>query len=194
MSIDGKAFTVQFSDEDKQFAFIGTFASNTEASGSLQVKGNSKTCGAYDSKVTWTAKPASTASSDTTAAEPTATEAAAAEPTVDSEPTDAVDTIDATDVVTSFFDQLSAEDMDGALALVSDNVVFHIGSKSGVGKAGLKAAFQAQVDNSATFDVSDVEEVGGVVKFTLSVDGTDSAAGADSAIVQNGKIAILTLK
>ncbi len=181
VSIDGKTFTIQLSDEDNQYAFTGTFASNSEASGSLQVKGNSKSCGAFDAKSTWTAKPAS---NDTTSAEPTA------EP----EPTDAADTTDAMDVVMGFFDQLSAQDMDAALALVNDNVVFHIGSKSGVGKTGLQAAFQSQVDSGATFDLSDLDQVGGVVKFTLSVDGTDSAAGANSAIVQDGKIMTLTLQ
>ncbi len=183
--VSGKNFTIKFSDDNgKEYTFTGTLSSGTEAAGTLEVKGNSDVCGAIDAKSTWTAKNAPvTSSGDAT---PEATDVPA--------PTDVLDTTSPLDVLTGFFDQLNSSDVDAALALVDDNVTFSVGSLSGVGKEKLKAYLQTRVNAGVSYAVSDIEETGSSVKFILHTDGTASPAGADSAIIQDGKIVILKLQ
>jgi hypothetical protein len=173
--VSQSAFTIQLTDSDgKQFTFTGTFVSNTQASGTLQVKGPTNSCGAIDAKSTWTAQIAPAASSDTTTS-PSAT--------VPQFASDA-------DVVRAFFDALNAKDVDAALALVDDNLIYTFGSTNGIGTDDLGVYLNSQVSRGATYQLSNVQAKVASVEFTVKV-GATSFKG--SAMFQDGKIVILKL-
>jgi hypothetical protein len=55
--IAANAFSILLSDDDgKAYAFAGTLTADGKASGTINVKGTSQSCGAFDSKATWQAK------------------------------------------------------------------------------------------------------------------------------------------
>jgi hypothetical protein len=175
--IAGNSFTVQVSNSDGvEFTITGSFSSNSEASGTIQAKGTSQTCGAVDTQATW---------KSTKSGAPANGESATAVPTAASEPT----STDSLGVVNAFFAAANAKNYDAALALVNDQVVFEIGTNSGLGKAQLKTALEKGV----TYTTSNIDVTGDVVD--LAVKGSDGTSYANcSIILDQGKIDILTLQ
>jgi hypothetical protein len=175
--IAGDSFTFQVSNSDGvEFTVTGSFFSKTEASGTIQIKGTSKSCGALDTEVSWTS---------TRSGAPANGESPTAVPTAASELTSA----GSLDVVNAFFTALNAKNYDAALALVNDQVVFEIGAVSGVGKAQLQTALEKGV----TYTTSSFDATGDVVSFAAK--GSDGTTYENcSIILLQGEIQILTLQ
>lgn len=183
--------------DNVNYTVKGTFASNNSATGTVGIKGKTF-CGDTDMTTPWTAKHISAPGEEPTEeATPEATEAATEAAT--EEPTEAAtaeNTGDsATAVVNGVFDALAKNDIDTALAAFDDNVIYNVGTTSGIGKDSLRSNLQLALAVGATFKVSNVQDVAGIVTFTVTVSGPSAGTFTNSsAIVQNGKIAIFTIK
>jgi hypothetical protein len=198
--ITGTSFEfVLTNSDDVKFTVTGRLLSNNEASGTLAIEGETF-CGETDVEMTWTAKHISSPDDE---AEITPTAEATEEPT--DEPT-AVATLTPTaeptsagpgaaDVVNSVFNALEKKDITTALAAFSDDVVYTVGGTSGVGKASLQSYMQLAMAFGSTFKVSNLQDLGGIVTFTVTVTGTGAGTYSNSsAIVQDGKIEIFTIQ
>jgi limonene-1,2-epoxide hydrolase len=95
------------------------------------------------------------------------------------------------DVVKAFFGAVNAKDVDGALAMVDDNVIYTIGKTNGIGADGLRTFLESQANAGTRIDVSGISTDLVSVNFSATMGGV-SLTG--SAIVQDGKIVILKLQ
>lgn len=193
---DKFAFTLT-NDDGVQFTFAGKFNSNNDAEGTLAIKGKTH-CGDTDEQVTWTAKHISAPESST---EPTSessvepTEEATVEATAEATTEAGGASGDAVALVQSAFDAFAKKDLNTALAAFDDDVVYSVGDTSGVGKASLQSYLQLALAAGSTFAVSNVQDLGGIVTFTVTVSGVGAGTYSNSsAIVDEGKIVLLTLK
>ncbi len=178
-----------------QFTFAGAFDSNNAASGTLAIKGKTS-CGDTDTETTWTAKHTSAPDESNATAEPTTEATAEATDEPNATPT-AESASDASGVamVNAVFDALAKNDVETALSYLSDDVVYTIGTTSGIGKDDLRSNLQLAQTVGTTFRVSNVQDLGGIVTFTVTVSGFGAGTYSNSsAIVQDGKVAILTIK
>ncbi|MBI4674768.1 MAG: nuclear transport factor 2 family protein [Chloroflexi bacterium] len=188
-AITDKKFTIALTNsDDVKFTFAGTFTSNGEAAGTLNIKGKTF-CGDTDANATWTAthksSPDNPAPEATTAAEPTK---AAGDETPEAE-------ADGAAIVNALVTALNAGNVDDAAILFGDDSIFTFDTDVAMGAADIKAKLQSLVSGNAKFSVSDANDLGGLVTFKLQ--GTGSNAGTwpnSSAILADGKIAILTIK
>jgi hypothetical protein len=173
--ISKNAFTIQLNDSDgKQYVVKGALNSGTAASGTLQTRGNSNTCGPYDATVNWTAnKNVGSQGSGSPSSPPSGG------PASDSE------------VVQAFFDALNAKNVDAAVAQADESVVYNIGSVSGGGAAGLKNYLKVQIAAGTTYQLSGVTEDIIGVNFKVKA-GTTNFTG--TAFVDDGKISILKMQ
>lgn len=176
--ITGNTFTFQVANSDGiQFTVTGTFSSSAEASGTLQIKGTSQTCGAVDAKATWKSSRGPTPAENS--ASPTEAPTAASEAT----------SVDSLDVVNAFFSAVNDKNYDAALALVNDEVVFTIGSEAGVGKEQLRAVLERGI----TYTTFNFNVTGDIVG--LAATGSDGKTYEKcSIILEQGKIEVLTLQ
>jgi limonene-1,2-epoxide hydrolase len=191
-TISNGTFKAEIADSDgTQFIFEGKLTSGSDASGTLEVKGNSNNCGPFDGKTNWTAKKGA-ATTQSASAAPTD-----APSTADSTATEVPPISDATpagsdaDVVKAFFGAVNAKDVDGALAMVDDNVIYTIGKTNGIGADGLRTFIESQANAGTRIDVSGISTDLVSVNFSATMGGV-SLTG--SAIVQDGKIVILKLQ
>ena len=194
------SFTLTNSD-DVEFRVSGTFASNNAASGTLNIKGKTF-CGDTDTTTTWTARhisaperaqatPQATATATRTPnAAPTPTVQATIPPTATTAPSTG-----SAALVQAAFDALKRNDVDGALAYCDPNVVYDLAGRSGVGTQSLRRDWQFAMFLGTQYSLSNLQEVGNMATFTVTVTGFGAGTYTNSsAIVQNGKIAILTVK
>jgi hypothetical protein len=185
VTITDKSFSANYTDKDgRLFTFAGKFASNTEAAGTIHVKGTPDGfCGVFETEMTWTAKN-STAPSVTNSV-----------PTVAFVNTPKVSTaIDSVAVVKGYFDALNAGNIDSAFSFLDDSLIFTIGSSAnGIGKDELKTYLNTS-GKGVTYTPSNFKAVGeSIVNFSVQAsDGTTYATSR--ALLSDGKIAILTLK
>lgn len=93
-------------------------------------------------------------------------------------------------ILKSFFDAVNAKNLDAALALADDGIIFNIDDVSSFSKADLQARI---AKNTATYTLSKLETVGeNVVMFAAQAsDGT--MYKNCSAVFSNGKIQVLAL-
>jgi len=94
-------------------------------------------------------------------------------------------------VVQAYYDALTAEQLDTALAFVADDAIFFnpIGLFSGA--AEIREHLQNEVIGSLTFDLSNLQADGGKVTYAYEViqNGSTVDVGTDGlTVVQNGKI------
>lgn len=178
--IDGDAFSATFTaPNDYEYTFAGNFTSDTEASGTIHVKGpSSGLCGEFEKDLTWSAGKGTVAES-----EPAPTEETSTQPDVNSDL-----------LVTQFFDAVNAGDVDAALALVDENVMFSFGPQAAnqFGRDNLETYLLS--NQGTTYQISETSSVGGTIiqfKATLS-DGT--VYGYCQAFTQDGKITMLSLQ
>jgi hypothetical protein len=196
-AIKNQNFSFVLTDSDGvRYAFTGKLSSNNDASGTLQIKGKTF-CGDTDNQATWTAKhisspgsqPQNVGPTDEPTAEPT--EQATVEPT----PANSSNGGGATEIVNKAFRSLADKDVDGALKYFDENVIYTIPAASGIGTASLRSYMQLAIGAGTSFQISNLKELGGIVTFTVTVTGLGAGTYSNSsAIVQNGKIAILTIK
>lgn len=188
-AITDEKFTVALTNSDGvKFTFAGTFTSNAEAAGTLNIKGNTF-CGDVDAKTTWTAthvaSPDSPAPEPTIAVEPT--QAAGAETPEAGQ--------DGAALVNALVTALNAGKVDDAAAFFGDDSIVTFGSDVLMGATNIRTAFQLLVGAGAKFTVSDVNDLGGLVSFKLQVTGPNAGTYANSsAIIEEGKISVLTIK
>jgi hypothetical protein len=183
VSIAGKSFTAQFTNDDgKQYLFAGTFASGKDATGTIEVKGTTTICGIFDAKADWTAKNAPADAQPTPSAS-----------TGSPQPGGATSSLDSMDVLLGFFDAINANDLDTAMTLVQDDVIMTAGSTTIIGKADLKAYLQKQAAQNVTYTASNLDSTGDIVNFTLQAGDNAPAVDGDIAIMVDGKLQTLTL-
>ena len=144
-----------------------------------------------DVKATWTAKntpPASASGDNATPTEVAAEDTPTAESSVS----------DPTDVLSSFFQSVDNKQIDDAMDLVSDDVVFNVGSTSGVGKDQLKAYLQGQVDKGVVYKSSDITTISDIihlkVQANLATGDTYATYANSTVILDGGEISVLTLQ
>lgn len=202
-ALQDKKFTVILTNsDDVKFVFAGTFDSNNDANGTLNITGKTF-CGDTDAEFTWTAAHVSSpdnAGNETPTEEPTA-EATAESfpvPTVESLPvptTGAVPSGGSAEVVKNVFDALNQGNLDSALSLFDPDVIYTLGSVSGIGTDGLKSYLQTAAAAGAKYSISNVQDLDSIVSFTLTISGPGAGTFANSsAIIQDGKITIVTIK
>ena len=97
------------------------------------------------------------------------------------------------DVLLVFFQAINRKDVDAALALTDDQVVFNIASTPGIGKDALKVYLQKQISHNVTYTVSNLKSMDLVLSFTLQASDTGSRVDGDMASVDSGLIQTLTL-
>lgn len=191
-------FTLTNTD-DVKFTVTGKFESNSAASGTLAVKGKTF-CGDTDVVTTWTARHVS--APDTLPTFPTPAEiptltlpTVPAIATVPPVPTTAALPTGSGAIVQAVFDALSRNDVDGALAYFDTNVIYNIAGTSGIGTANLRSNLLLASSAGTTFQVSNIQELGGIVNFTVTVTGFGAGTYRNSSVIlENGKIVILTVQ
>jgi hypothetical protein len=198
-AITNRSFSVVLTNsDDVKFTFAGKFNSNNDAAGTLQIKGKTF-CGGTDAQASWTAKHLSSPESPTSepTEEPTViptdvpTVAPTPKPTVTATPQSA----SGAEIVKQVFAALARQDIEGALGFLSDDVVYTIGTTSGVGKDNLRSNLQLAMTFGTTFQVSNLQDLGGIVTFTAQASGFGGGTFSNSSvIVHDGKIVILTIK
>lgn len=190
-----KTFSVTITNSSGlQFVFQGTFDSNDSAAGTLTIKGKTS-CGEVNNQVAWTAKhknsPDSTPESDSTpfsipTVEPT--QSATTEPTSSSTSANIA-------IANAVFDALARRDIEGALAYAGDDIVYSIAGTSGVGKSGLRTYLQIAQFAGTTYQPGNLQDLGGLVTFSVTVSGFGAGTySSSSAIIENGKVVVLTIK
>ncbi len=192
-AIKNSEFTLTLTNsDDVKFTLKGKFESNNAASGTLAVQGKTF-CGDTDAETKWTAR--HTGAPESADVTPEATEAPTAEATDEPEPTQAPATNEGGKIVQAAFDALAKNDVDGALAYFDPNVIYDIAGTSGIGTQTLRSNLQLAGSVGTKFAVSNIQDLGGIVTFTVTVTGFGAGTYSDSSvIVQNGKIMILTVK
>jgi hypothetical protein len=183
--ITDKSFSVELKGTNgRLFTFAGSFTSDTEASGTIHMKGVAEAaCGAFDDEMTWTA-------------EKSLTEELLSQPTETAGfPTRTRVMMDPVVAVQGFFDAYNAGDIDAALTFVADNVMFKAGSATTtMNKGDLKTFLIAQQQKGITYTLSGLSAVGdAIVKFSATLsDGTTYPVS--QAMLSDGLIIMLTLK
>ena len=169
--IQGKDFSAQatFQSGD-QITLTGSFKSNTEVAGSFTIKGTGDMCGAFEVKGTFTAQNGGSAASAPGSSNPA--------PTGDS----------ASKTLRAFFDAINAKNVDAALALVDDTVTFNIASTTGMGKAQLKTYLQGQINHGVTYTLSNLDDQGDSVDFSLKTGNGAVTDDNNSSFNDDGKI------
>lgn len=174
--ITNDAFAVSYESVNDELTFTGTFTSESDASGTLLIKSSvDGLCGAYEKEISWTASKGSSAD---------------AEPTED---TSGLASQDGDAVLTQFFDAVNAGDLDSALEMVDDNVMFSFGAQgTQFGRDNLEAYFICPLKGSPTKSrMQNLRK--SMVQFTATAsDGTTYTFC--NAIFQDGKIISLSLQ
>lgn len=175
-SISNDAFAVSYESVNDELTFTGAFTSESEASGTLHIKSSAEgLCGEYEKEISWVATKGS---------------AAEAEPEEDTSGT--VSDEDTNVIVTQFFDAINAGDIDSAVAMTGENVMFSFGATNAqFGRDALKAYLTS---SGLTYQVSDVDSFGGgMAQFTATAsDGTSYSFC--TILLQDGEIISLTLQ
>ncbi|MBN8658163.1 MAG: nuclear transport factor 2 family protein [Anaerolineae bacterium] len=175
-SISNDAFAVSYEGANDVLTFTGAFTSESEASGTLHIKSPAEgLCGVYEKEISWVATKGS---------------AAEAEPEEDTSGT--VSDEDTNAIITQFFDAINAGDIDSAVAMTGENVMFSFGATNAqLGRDNLKAYLTS---SGLTYQVSDVDSFGGgMAQFTATAsDGTSYSFC--TILLQDGEIISITLQ
>lgn len=176
--ISADEFSANFTaPNDYVYTFEGSFTSETEASGTILVQSPaSGMCGAFEEELTWSAAKGSVSETDSG----------------DTEDGSGSSDTDEIAVVTQFFDAVNTGELDSALALVDENVMFSFGANgTQFGRDNLKSYLST---SGVTYQISDTESFGsGMAQFTATAsDGTTYSFC--TVLFQEGKIISLTLQ
>jgi hypothetical protein len=175
-SISNDAFAVSYESVNDELTFTGAFTSESEASGTLHIKSSAEgLCGEYEKEISWVATKGS---------------AAEAEPEEDTSGT--VSDEDTNAIITQFFDAINAGDIDSAVAMTGENVMFSFGATNAqFGRDALKAYLTS---SGLTYQVSEVDSFGGgMAQFTATAsDGTSYSFC--TILLQDGEIISITLQ
>lgn len=177
VTIEDGSFTIVYSSINDELTFAGTFTSDREASGTLHIKSSAEgLCGEYEKDINWTATKGTTS-----ALEPEATE----------ESGGLLSDNDAVAVVTGFFDAVNAGDVNSAVAMVDEGIMFSIGSETLFDQAELKSYLQ---DNKGlTFEISDTQSLGGAIVQFKAKASDGKVYSSCQAFLLDGKISMVTM-
>ncbi|MBK7449904.1 MAG: nuclear transport factor 2 family protein [Anaerolineales bacterium] len=173
--VDGESFSSSIDKFGDDLTFAGTFTSESEASGTLLIKSPADgICGVFEKEVSWTASKDSSVD---------------AEPAEDTSGT--VSEEDTNSIVTQFFDAVNAGDMDTAMDMVGENVMFNFGTTTQFGRDNLKAYLTS---SGLTYQISGVESFSsGMAEFKATAsDGTTYSFC--TILLQDGEIISLSLQ
>ncbi len=175
--IDNDEFSLSYTNINDELIFNGAFTSDSEASGTLLIKSSADgLCGAYEKEVTWTASKGSSAEVD---------------PATTEEPSTLFPDADAIAIVTGFFDAVNAGNVDTAIGMVDEGIMFSIGSDTLFDQNELKSYLQSH--KGVTFQISDAQSLGGAIvqfKAKTSDGGNYSTC---QAFLLDGKISMVTM-
>ncbi|MBL8062281.1 MAG: nuclear transport factor 2 family protein, partial [Anaerolineales bacterium] len=175
-AITNDAFALSYESVNDELTFSGAFTSESEANGTLLIKSSPDgLCGEYEKEVSWTASKGPSAEAEAT------------------EDTSGLTSQDGDIILTQFFDAVNAGDLDSALELVDDNVMFSFGAQgTQFGRDNLEAYLLSA--QGVTYQISDAESLGGaMVQFTATAsDGTTYSFC--NIVLQDSKIVSLTLQ
>lgn len=197
--IQDKKINAQVETDDSTITLTGAFTSPTTAEGAFEVKGK-KDCGDFDVTSKWkatkTVEETSEATETPEGVEPDETETPEVEegtPPAEATPGQSATTTDAK-TLAAFFDAINSRDVDAALALAGENIVFNSGSSALIGKSDLEDYLKGQVSQGVEYKVSNIQDFGsGALTFSLQI-GDGATGDNDAAVVMDGKIVILTLR
>lgn len=179
VEISNDGFTVVFTGPNDEMTFVGTFTSESEANGTLLIKSpSSGLCGEYEKEVTWTASKGSD-------------EEAEAEPTQDT--SGMASDADSIALVNEFFDAVNSGNVDAALDLVDENVMFNVASPTAqFGRENLRAYFAS--NQGVTYQISDLQSLGGAI-IQFKAEASDGTVYSYCQIfTQDGKITMLSFQ
>lgn len=174
--VDGDSFSVVVNSINDELTFTGTFTSDSEANGKLLIKSSAEgLCGEYEKEVTWTA-----------------TKGAAAEAEATEDTSGTVSDEDTNTIVTQFFDAINAGDIDSAVAMTNENVMFSFGATNAqFGSDNLKGYLTS---SGLTYQVSDVESFGGGMAQFKATASDGTTYSFCTILLQDGKITSLSLQ
>lgn len=175
--IDNDEFSLTYISISDELTFTGTFTSDSEANGTLHIKSSADgLCGEYEKEITWTASKGSSA---------------AVEPTEDT--SGFASDSDSIALLTQFFDAVNAGDVDSAVGMVDENVMFGFGSQPNqFGSGPLKSYLESKA--GVTYKISNSESLGGAI-IDFEAEGSDGAVYSHcQAFVTDGKITMLSLQ
>lgn len=175
-TISNDAFAVSYESVNDELTFTGAFTSESEASGTLLIKSSADgLCGEYEKEISWTASKGS---------------AAEAEATEDTSGTVSEDDTNA--VVTQFFDAINAGDVDTAMDMVSENVMFTFeATNAQFGRDNLKAYLTS---SGLTYEISEIESFGGGMAQFKATASNGTTYSFCTILLQDGEIISLTLQ
>lgn len=175
-AITGDTFYLIVKSVNDELTFTGTFTSETEASGTLLIKSSADgLCGAYEKEISWTASKGSSAE---------------AEPAEDTSGSVSADDTNA--IVTQFFDAINAGNVDSAMDMVGENVMFSFGATNAqFGRDNLKAYLTS---SGLAYEVSDIQSFGGGMAQFEATASDGSTYSFCTILLQDGEIISLTLQ
>ncbi|MFN8433805.1 MAG: hypothetical protein U0V18_07285 [Anaerolineales bacterium] len=176
IAIDSDSFSAVVTSVNDELTFSGTLTSETEASGTLLIKSSAEgICGEYEKEVSWTATKDSSAEAETTE---------------DSSGT--VPQGDPTEIVTQYFDAVNTGDINSAIALTDENIMFTIGTTvTKFSSSELESYLEST--QGVTYQLSDATSMaaGTMVQFKVKAsDGTTYSYC--QAFVTDGKITMMS--
>lgn len=176
IAIASESFSAVITSVNDELTFSGTFNSETEASGTLLIKSSAEgICGEYEKEVSWTATKGSSAEAETS-----------------QESSGTLAQGDPVEIVTQFFDAVNAGDLNSAVAVTDENVMFTIGtSVTKFSSSELESYFEA--NQGVTYQLSDASSMaaGTMVQFKVKAsDGTTYSYC--QAFVTDGKITMMS--
>lgn len=174
-AITNDAFALSYESVNDELTFTGTFTSESEANGTLLIKSSADgLCGEYEKEITWTA-----------------TKDAVSE--VEEEASGSESTGDVSAIVTTFFDAVNAGDVDSAISVVDENIMFTVGTTiTKFNSSELESYLQST--QGVTYEITDVQSMAGgtLVQFKAKAsDGTTYSYC--QAFVTDGKITMMSL-
>ena len=178
--IENEGFSANVENVNDVLTFTGTFTAEGEANGTLNIKSSaSGLCGEYEKEIAWTA----------TKGAVTETEGETNEDAASSSTSGG----DVSGLVPSFFEAVNAGDVDSAISLVDENIMFTVGTTiTKFNSSELESYLQST--QGVTYEITDVQPMAGgtLVQFKAKVsDGTTYSYC--QAFVQDGKITMMSL-
>ena len=176
ISIAIESFSAVITSVNDELTFSGTFSSETEASGTLLIKSSAEgICGEYEKEVSWTATKGSSTEAETS-----------------QESSGTLAQGDPVEIVTQFFDAVNAGDLNSAVAVTDENVMFTIGtSVTKFSSSELESYFEA--NPGVTYQLSDASSMAACTMVQFKVKASDGTTYSYcQAFVTDGKITMMS--
>ena len=178
VTIEGEGFSAVIENVNDELTFTGTFTAEGEANGTLHIKSSaSGLCGEYEKEITWTATKGTTSEAEEEDGEDTASNSAPG---------------DVSTLVTSFFDAVNAGDVESAIGLVDENIMFTVGTTiTKFNNSELESYLEST--QGVTYEITDVQSMAGGTLVQFKLKASDGAIYSYcQAFVTDGKISMMS--